>query len=178
MCIRDRNVPLPADSTCPITYDKMKDPVVASDGHSYERSAIEEILRSVHPMSPLTREALGTTLVPNLNLRQRIEEHEAELDRLAERMAARLATAAAEAESAANGKEAVAKAKEAAAEAKEAAASAEIEALRGQLANARKRIRTEGGQAEEPREEPEPAAPKRRVPSSGRSSESGAGGSA
>ena len=37
------NVALPADFTCPITYDKMKDPVVASDGHSYERSAIEEI---------------------------------------------------------------------------------------------------------------------------------------
>ena len=55
------NVPLPADFTCPITYDKMKDPVVASDGHSYERSSIEEILRGPHPLSPLTRAALGPT---------------------------------------------------------------------------------------------------------------------
>ena len=176
------NVPLPADFTCPITYDKMKDPVVASDGHSYERSAIEEILRGPHPLSPLTRATLGTTLVPNLNLRRRIDDHEAELDRMAEQMAARLATAVAEAESAANVKEAAAKAaaeaKEAAANAKEAAASAEIEALRKQLADAKKRVRTEDDHTEEPWEEQDPPAPKRRAPSSRRSTRSGAGGSA
>ena len=190
------NVPLPADFTCPITYDKMKDPVVASDGHSYERSAIEEILRGPHPLSPLTRATLGMTLVPNLNLRRRIDDHEAELDRMTEQMAARLATAVAEAESAANVKEAAAKAaaeakeaaanakeaaanaKEAAANAKEAAASAEIEALRKQLADAKKRVRTEDDHEEEPWEEQDPPAPKRRAPSSRRSSERGADGSA
>ena len=157
------NVPLPADFTCPITYDKMKDPVVASDGHSYERSAIEEILRGPHPLSPLTRATLGTALVPNLNLRRRIEDHEAELDRMAEQMAARLATAVAEAESAANVKEAAAEAKEAAAEAKEAAAyakdaaaNAEIEALRKQLADAKKRIRTEEDHHKEDHNPPAP----------------------
>ena len=160
------NVPLPADFTCPITYDKMKDPVVASDGHSYERSAIEEVLRGPHPLSPLTRATLGPALVPNLNLRRRIEEHEAELDRMAEQMAARLATAVAEAESAAN-------AKEAAAEAKEAAANAEIEALRKELADAKKRVRTE----DDHEEEQDAPAPKRRAPSR-RSTGSGAGGSA
>ena len=163
------NVPLPADFTCPITYDKMKDPVVASDGHSYERSAIEEILRGPHPLSPLTRVTLGTALVPNLNLRRRIEEHEAELDRMAEQMAARLASAVAEAESATN-------AKQAAAQAKEAAAYAEIEALRKQLADAKKRVRTEDDHTEEPWEEQDPPAPKRRAPSSRRSTGSGAGG--
>jgi uncharacterized membrane protein YqiK len=173
------NVPLPADFICPITYDKMKDPVVASDGHSYERSAIEEILRGPHPLSPLTRATLGTALVPNLNLRRRIEDHEAELDRMAEQMAARLATAVAEAESAANVKEAAAKAAaKAAAEAKEAAASAEIEELRKQLADAKKRVRTEDDHTEEPWEEQDPPAPKRRAPSSRRSTGSGAGGSA
>jgi len=172
------NVALPADFTCPITYDKMKDPVVASDGHSYERSAIEEVLRGPHPLSPLTRATLGTALVPNLNLRRRIEEHEAELDRMAEQVAARLATAVAEAESAANVKEAAAKAKEAAAEAKEAAANAEIEALRKQLADAKKRVRTEDDHTEEPWEEQDPPAPKRRATSSRRSTGSGAGGSA
>jgi hypothetical protein len=111
------NVPLPADFTCPITKDRMMDPVVASDGHSYERSAIEEILRGPHPLSPLTRATLGTALVPNLNLRRRIEDHEAELDRMAAQMAARLVTAVADAESAANVKDAAAKA---AAEANEA----------------------------------------------------------
>jgi hypothetical protein len=162
------NVPLPADFTCPITYDKMKDPVVASDGHSYERSAIEEILRGPHPLSPLTRATLGPALVPNLNLRRRIEDHEAELDRIAEQMAARLATAVAEAESAANVKEAAAK----------AAANAEIEELRKQLAEAKKRVRTKDDHTEEPWEEQDPPAPKRRAPSSRHSTGSGAGGSA
>ena len=31
---------------CPITYCKMIDPVVASDGHSYERTAITEYVES------------------------------------------------------------------------------------------------------------------------------------
>jgi hypothetical protein len=161
------NVPLPADFTCPITFDKMKDPVVASDGHSYERSAIEEILRGPHPLSPLTRETLGTALVPNLNLRRRIEDHEAELDRMAEQVAARMAAAVAEAESAS-----------------QAISQAEIEALREQLADAKKRARTEG-------EDPlvmgavmgavmgeDPPAPKRRAPSRRSAAGSGAGGSA
>jgi len=87
------NVMLPADFTSPITYDKMKDPGVASDGHSYERTAIEEILRGPHPISPLTRATLGTVLVPNLNLRRRIEEHEAEM---VEQVAARMADVAEE----------------------------------------------------------------------------------
>jgi hypothetical protein len=165
------NVPLPADFTCPITYDKMKDPVVASDGHSYERSAIEEILRGPHPLSPLTRATLGTTLVPNLNLRRRIEEHEAELDRMAEQMAARLASAVAGAESAANAKDAAAKE---AVEAKEAAANAEIEALRKQLAVASKRVRTEDDHTDAPWEEQDPLSPKRRAPSSRCSTGSGA----
>jgi len=171
------NVPLPADFTCPITKDRMMDPVVASDGHSYERSAIEEILRGPHPLSPLTRATLGTALVPNLNLRRRIEDHEAELDRMAAQMAARLVTAVADAESAANVKDAAAKA---AAEAKEAAANAEIEALRKQLADAKTRIRTEDDPTEEPWEEEhrDQPAPKRPAPSSRRTTGSGAGGSA
>ena len=119
--------------------------------------------------SARSRATLGTTLVPNLNLRRRIEDHEAELDRMTEQMAARLATAVAEAESAANVKEAAAKAaaeaKEAAANAKEAAASAEIEALRKQLADAKKRVRTEDDDTEEPWEEQDPPARKRGAPS-------------
>ena len=165
------NVPLPADFTCPITYDKMKDPVVASDGHSYERSAIEEILRGPHPLSPLTRATLGTALVPNLNLRRRIEEHEAELDRMAEQMAARMAGVAAEAEEKAAAAMAAAKAEavaakaeaEAAMAATKAEAEAEIEALRQQLeANKRGRAGVEG---EDEDDEEGQHAPKRRASS-------------
>ena len=34
----------PDDFVCPITYEVMRDPVCASDGRTYERSAIEEVL--------------------------------------------------------------------------------------------------------------------------------------
>jgi hypothetical protein len=179
------NVALPADFTCPITYDKMKDPVVASDGHSYERSAIEEVLRGPHPFSPLTRATLGTALVPNLNLRRRIEEHEAELDRMAEQMAARMAGVAAEAEEKAAAAMAAAKAEaeaakaeakaeaeaakaeakaeaEAAMAAAKAEAEAEIEALRQQL-KAKKRGRA--GEGEDEDDEEGQRAPKRRASS-------------
>ena len=35
-----------------ITFEKMKDPVVASDGNSYERTAIQAVLQSANPLSP------------------------------------------------------------------------------------------------------------------------------
>ena len=80
----------------------MRDPVVASDGHSYERNAIEEVLRprshppGYHPRSPLTREALRPDLIPNHALRRRIEAHENELDRTLEEVARALRAQAAE----------------------------------------------------------------------------------
>ena len=53
---------------CPITLELMVDPVVAADGRTYERAAIEEWL-SEHDTSPLTNLALPTKqLRPNLAL--------------------------------------------------------------------------------------------------------------
>ncbi len=75
------NATLPLEFRCPLTLATMRDPVVASDGHSYERVAIEEVLRGGAPRSPLTREPLRVDLVPNRALRKRIEEHDLELDR-------------------------------------------------------------------------------------------------
>ena len=43
----------------------MTDPVVASDGHTYEREAIADVLRSANKKSPLTRAVLKPDLVPN-----------------------------------------------------------------------------------------------------------------
>ena len=59
------------------------DPVVASDGNTYERSAIEAILRSATPLSPLTREPLKLDVFANRALKKRIEEHEEEVLRIA-----------------------------------------------------------------------------------------------
>ena len=48
----------PADIVCPITHDIMLNPVVAADGHTYERAQIEAWLRT-HDRSPLTNAVLA-----------------------------------------------------------------------------------------------------------------------
>ena len=63
----------PSDYLCPVTRDVMRHPVVASDGHSYERDALEEVLRS-DGRSPLTRELLQPFFFPNHNLKKRIRD--------------------------------------------------------------------------------------------------------
>jgi len=58
---------------CPITRDLMSDPVICSDGHTYERHAIEEWLRS-NSRSPKTNQRLHSRdLIPNHALRGTIE---------------------------------------------------------------------------------------------------------
>jgi hypothetical protein len=48
----------------------MTDPVIAADGHSYEKAAMENWLQD-HAMSPVTKQALDHPWVtPNINLRK------------------------------------------------------------------------------------------------------------
>jgi len=56
---------------CPITQSLPVDPVTAEDGKVYERSAIEEWLES-QQRSPLTNEAMGTRLMPALQVKNMI----------------------------------------------------------------------------------------------------------
>lgn len=77
-------VETPGEYMCPISFEVMRDPVVASDGHSYERKSIEQVLDDT-AVSPMTREPLTPYLFPNRALRKRIEEHEAEQEELARR---------------------------------------------------------------------------------------------
>jgi hypothetical protein len=67
------------DFKCPITLELMEDPVVASDGHSYERSAIEKHYFRRSAQSPMTREILTSVFIPNLNLKKRIRAYNTEL---------------------------------------------------------------------------------------------------
>ncbi|XRB04226.1 WD repeat, SAM and U-box domain-containing protein 1 [Pycnococcus provasolii] len=61
------------DLKCPITRELMEDPVVASDGNTYERAAIAKWLRH-HDTSPATGAQLASkTLVPNLLARRLCE---------------------------------------------------------------------------------------------------------
>ena len=69
----------PQDLCCPITFLPMVDPVVASDGHSYERDAIETVLQRGNGLSPLTREPLKRSLIANRTLLKRIHAYEGEM---------------------------------------------------------------------------------------------------
>lgn len=60
---------------CPIIGIIMTDPVIAPDGHTYERYAIEAWLR-INPISPLTRQEMYIhQLVPNVSLKNIIDEY-------------------------------------------------------------------------------------------------------
>lgn len=60
--------------SCPLTGGMLSNPVILSDGHSYERHAAEAWLAS-NSCSPLTGEALDTSICrPNHALRQLIEK--------------------------------------------------------------------------------------------------------
>jgi hypothetical protein len=65
---------VPPSFLCPITHAVMRDPVMCADGHTYERSAIQQWL-SAHKTSPLTNAELPTTvMIPNIALRNAIQE--------------------------------------------------------------------------------------------------------
>ena len=68
----------PTEFICPISLDIMDDPVVASDGFSYERTAIAEQIRRAGygqaARSPMTQQPLSTTLVTNQVLKNQIVE--------------------------------------------------------------------------------------------------------
>lgn len=59
---------------CPITHEIMSDPVIAADGHTYEREGIERWFET-HETSPVTREALESRrLLPNRAMKSMIEQ--------------------------------------------------------------------------------------------------------
>ena len=67
---------IPDGYTCPILLEVMVDPVIAPDGHSYERHAIQRWLADGNTTSPYTGEPLSgnLALLPNHNLRKSIKE--------------------------------------------------------------------------------------------------------
>eukprot|EP00877_Chromochloris_zofingiensis_P001497 jgi/Chrzof1/11348/Cz05g33090.t1 len=68
------NASAPGMYVCPITQDVMEDPVIAADGYTYERSAIESWL-TTHNSSPMTNNLLRhKEVIPNHGLRSAISE--------------------------------------------------------------------------------------------------------
>ena len=58
---------------CPITYELLREPVVAQDGYTYERAAIEKWFLS-RETSPLTSVLVTKMLTPNLTLKKLIQD--------------------------------------------------------------------------------------------------------
>ena len=70
---------LPDEFLCPISQMVMTDPVIADDGHTYERSFILEWLRPGRMRSPITNLMLPSrTVRPNIALRSTISSWRAE----------------------------------------------------------------------------------------------------
>lgn len=64
---------IPDEFICPITRELMKDPVIASDGYSYEREAMESWIHKKKRTSPMTNLALPSlVLTPNRTLKMAI----------------------------------------------------------------------------------------------------------
>jgi serine/threonine protein kinase len=61
---------------CPITMELFRDPVLAKDGHTYERQAIEQWIRT-NGTSPITREPLSIEhLYPNRTVKELVDVFE------------------------------------------------------------------------------------------------------
>ena len=68
--------------TCPITHDIMWEPVVASDGHTYEKDAIEQWLAASpdgQALSPMTQVPMGRTVLPNKIIADLIRDKQAKV---------------------------------------------------------------------------------------------------
>ena len=66
----------PDEFICPITKELMTDPVTTADGHTYERSAIEETFVAINTKSPLTgKQLISGRLYPNIALKNMIQNH-------------------------------------------------------------------------------------------------------
>jgi hypothetical protein len=61
--------------TCPLTREIFHDPVILSDGFTYEREAIQRWLNDGHRRSPMTNiELTNLDLVPNMVIKQALQE--------------------------------------------------------------------------------------------------------
>ncbi|XP_078408356.1 WD repeat, SAM and U-box domain-containing protein 1 isoform X2 [Cetorhinus maximus] len=65
---------VPDEFLCPISREIMTDPVIASDGYSYEREAIESWINTKKRTSPMTNKPLESSLItPNRTLKMAID---------------------------------------------------------------------------------------------------------
>ena len=71
--VRLEGVRLRDEYVCPILHELLREPVVAGDGYTYEKDAIEKWFIT-KDTSPLTRVSIPRTLTPNLTLKKLIQD--------------------------------------------------------------------------------------------------------
>ena len=65
---------IPYELKCPISLEIMKDPIICSDGHTYDRKSIETLFKNKNYISPTTREKLDKNiLITNYNIKKMID---------------------------------------------------------------------------------------------------------
>ncbi|MHB9146875.1 MAG: ankyrin repeat domain-containing protein [Candidatus Amoebophilus sp.] len=80
--LADENIP--EECFCPITQEIMEDPVIAQDGHTYERAAIKRWLGMGKRTSPKTgARLLSTELIANYTMRSLIQDIKSQVPVLA-----------------------------------------------------------------------------------------------
>lgn len=66
----------PDEYLCPISREIMQDPVIAADGYTYERAAIESWIKTGNSQSPMTNSPLlSKHLTPNRTVKMLIQRH-------------------------------------------------------------------------------------------------------
>ena len=65
----------PSDMLCPITCAVMNDPVICSDGNTYERKAIETWLRTNNKSPSTNLPLINKILIPNVFAKRVIETY-------------------------------------------------------------------------------------------------------
>ncbi|KAK3250653.1 hypothetical protein CYMTET_39973 [Cymbomonas tetramitiformis] len=86
MTSTDQNVSrlVPQEFMCPILLQLMTDPVIAADGHTYDRCGIEQWFQNNQQehrpiLSPMTGAVIGTTdLIPNYNIKKLIGDFQSQ----------------------------------------------------------------------------------------------------
>ncbi len=69
-----KGMTLRTEFLCPITYQLMVDPVIAMDGNTYERSAIEKWFKTNNTSPIHGSEIIEKKIIPNLNLKKLIND--------------------------------------------------------------------------------------------------------
>ena len=68
-------VPIPDDFRCPISLDFMRDPVIVSSGHTYDRYSIAQWIDSGHHVCPKSNQRLiHMALIPNYALKSLMQQ--------------------------------------------------------------------------------------------------------